>query len=198
MAMTKKCILGAVLASFLLVGCDSEEEIKQQQAFEQYQKNQMMLEAQQQANMAAANQPQQMVSGAQQPVEVEVQVDNNGGGGSSGVGEFATGMILGHMMSGGNSGSTVNNYHSNSQPSRSYNNSKYVNKPSAPTSSYSTKKTNVTGSTYQQRNSGSPISTYKKSSTSSSSYSSPSKRSSSYTSSSSRKSSSSRSSSRRR
>lgn len=198
MAMTKKYILGAVLASFLLVGCDSDEEIKQQQAFEQYQKNQMMLEAQQQANMAAAaNQPQQMVSGAQQPVEVEVQVDNNGGGGSSGVGEFATGMILGHMMSGGSSGSTVNNYHSNSQPSRSYNNSKYVNKPSAPTSSYSTKKTNVTGSIYQQRNTGSPISTYKKSSTGSSSYSSPSKRSS-YTSSSSRKSSSSRSSSRRR
>lgn len=118
--MNKTKLLVAVSALailFSLTGCDDDEVRQNQQA--QYIPNQQVDDGQ-----YVNQQAPQVVQAAPAPVIVQ------SGGHDSGVGDFATGMILGHMMSGGgnnggysnNSNRTtiINNHTTNTIPRSSY------------------------------------------------------------------------------
>lgn len=164
-------ILGLVV---MVVGCD--DDVPQQQV-------QYAPAPQQQVDEQYVNQQApQVVQG--QPSTVVVQ----GGSHDSGVGDFATGMILGHMMSGGSNGggyrdnsTTVINNHSVAQPrSSSYSSGGtrfydakgkqvYQSKPRMSTQTQS-RPTMSTNSSYTTKKSySSPMSSYSKPSRSSSS-----------------------------
>lgn len=90
----KSFIVAVVLGSALLVGCDDSENVQNQR----YQQTPNQMVDEQYVNQPA---PQVVQAAPAQPSTVVVQ---GGGSGSSGVGDFATGMLLGHMLSGNSGG----------------------------------------------------------------------------------------------
>ena len=158
-----KLVLGAVivLGASMLAGCD--DDVPKQTQYVPAPQQQMVDEQ-------YVNQPApQVVQAAPAPVIVQ-------GGHDSGVGDFATGMILGHMMSGGgysnNSSRTtiINNNHTVSQPRSSYSSnsrSSYsTNKQvyqTAPRTQTQSRPTMSTNSAYSAKKSySSPMSSYSK------------------------------------
>lgn len=172
-----KLLLGVmiVLGASTLAGCD--DDVPQQTQYVPAPQQQMVDEQ-------YVNQPApQAVQAAPAPVIVQ-------GGHDSGIGDFATGMILGHVMSGGSNNSsraTIINNNTVSQPRSSYSSNSrsssystnkqiYQTAPRAQTQSRPTMNTN---SAYSAKKSySSPMSSYSKPSRSYSSKSFSSSRSS--------------------
>lgn len=126
-----KLVLGAVivLGASMLAGCD--DDVPKQTQYIPAPQQQMVDEQ-------YVNQPApQVVQAAPAPVIVQ-------GGHDSGVGDFATGMILGHMMSGG--GNNGGGYSNNSSRTTIINN----NTVSQPRSSYSSNSRSSSYSTNKQ------------------------------------------------
>ena len=174
--MTKmKLVLGAMIlgATLMVTGCD--DDVPQQTQYVPAPQQQMVDEQ-------YVNQPApQVVQAAPAPVIVQ------SGGHDSGVGDFATGMILGHMMSGGgnNNGggysnnsnrTTIINNNNVSQPrsgnsysgktTRFYDNSGkqvYQSQPRSVSTQTSSRPTMSTNSSYSAKKSySSPMSSYSK------------------------------------
>lgn len=174
--MTKmKLVLGAMIlgATFMVTGCD--DDVPQQTQYAPAPQQQTVDEQ-------YVNQPApQVVQAAPAPVIVQ------SGGHDSGVGDFATGMILGHMMSGGgnNNGggysnnsnrTTIINNNNVSQPrsgssysgktTRFYDNSGkqvYQSQPRSVSTQTSSRPTMSTNSSYSAKKSySSPMSSYSK------------------------------------
>ncbi len=172
--MTKmKLVFGAIIlgATLMVAGCD--DDVPQQTQY-------VPAPQQQTVDEQYVNQPApQVVQAAPAPVIVQ-------GGHDSGVGDFATGMILGHMMSGGNnngggysnnsSRTTIINNNTVAQPrnSSSYSskttsfysgNGKqvYQSKPRSISTQTSSRPTMSTNSSYSAKKSySSPMSSYSK------------------------------------
>lgn len=174
--MTKmKLVLGAMIlgVTLMVTGCD--DDVPQQTQYVPAPQQQMVDEQ-------YVNQPApQVVQAAPAPVIVQ------SGGHDSGVGDFATGMILGHMMSGGgnnngggysnnSSRTTIINNNNVSQPrsgssysgktTRFYDNSGkqvYQSQPRSVSTQTSSRPTMSTNSSYSAKKSySSPMSSYSK------------------------------------
>ncbi len=170
-----KLVIGAMIlgATVMLSGCDDDEQQRQTQY--------VPAPSQQMVDEQYVNQPApQVVQAAPAPVIVQ------SGGHDSGVGDFATGMILGHMMSGGgnnngggysnNSNRTtiINNHTTNTVPRSSYSGSKHnfydakgnqvnVRSQQRMSTQTSSRPTMSTNSSYSAKKSySSPMSSYSK------------------------------------
>lgn len=176
----KSFIVAVVLGSVLLVGCDDSENVQNQR----YQQTPNQMVDEQYVNQPA---PQVVHAAPAQPSTVVVQ---GGGSSSSGVGEFATGMLLGHMLSGNSGGggyrdggsntTIINNNAAPTTNSKSYTTQKrsFYDKPvntytttkqntikQQSVQTYSRPSTTKVNSDYSARKSySSPISSYSKSS----------------------------------
>ena len=167
-------ILGAVM---MLTGCD--DDVPQKVQYVPAPQQQMVDE--QYVNQQAP----QVVQPAPAPVIVQ------SGGHDSGVGDFATGMILGHMMSGNNGGgysnnssrTTIINNNTVSQPRSSYSSSSHSFYDTKGKQVYQSQPRSASTQTYSR-----PTMNTNSSYTTKKSYSSPLSSSRSYSSSSSRKS----------
>nr|DAY73773.1 MAG TPA: hypothetical protein [Caudoviricetes sp.] len=115
--------VAAVSAMFVLSGCD-DDEVRQPQQTQYAPAPQQQMVDEQYVNQSAP----QVVQAAPAPVIVQ-----NSGSHDSGIGTFATGMMLGHMMSNSGGNNNGGGYSNNSSRTTIINN----NTVSQPRSSYS-------------------------------------------------------------